>query len=130
MTHFVKERPPEKRFVLRQIHGNCLEKLGVKNVGGGYAIIDQNIKPEVGDLVHCLLNGANVGSYIKQVKEIKGDTVIVGTAYLDESKDFTAEADEILGVVLETYGKTWGYREYVRPPRLQDEHIARLGGGR
>ena len=119
MTHVCNNRPPKKRFVMRHIHGDCLEKLGVRNEGGGIAIIDHNAIPKVGDLVHCAKPGANISSYIKQVKRIEGDTYIVGTAYYDESKDFEFEAGEIYGVVLETYGKMFGYREYVRPSHLR-----------
>ena len=119
MTHICNNRPPKKRFVMKQIYGDCLEKLGVRNEGGGIAIIDKNATPKVGDLVHCAKHGANISSYIKQVKRIEGDTYIVGTAYYDESKDFEFEAGEIYGVVLETYGKMFGYREYVRPTHLR-----------
>lgn len=109
----------KRRYRIEQIYGNCLEKVGIRNAGGGYAIIDKNATAKVGDIVHCLRGCANISSYIKQVKRIEGDTYIVGTAYLDESKDFEFEASEILGVVLETYGKTFVYREYVRPTHLR-----------
>lgn len=119
MTYIYHEKNQKKRFHIRQIYGNCLEKVGVRNVGGGYAIIDHNAKAKVGDLVHCLRGIDNISGYIKQVKRIEGDTYIVGTAYLDESKDFEFEASEILGVVIETYGKAFGFREYVRPTHLR-----------
>lgn len=115
MTYFCKAKTPGKRFCLLPVHGDCLEKLGVRNVGGGFAVIDCNATPKVGDIVHCLKGAANITSYLKQVKRIEGDSVIVGTAYLDETKDYEFEASEILGVVLETYGKTFGWREYERP---------------
>lgn len=56
----------------------------------------------------------------KASKRIEGDSVIVGTAYLDSSRDFEFEAGEIMGVVVETYGKfPNNYREYVRPTHLR-----------
>lgn len=119
MTLHVSKKPPKRRFYIKDIYGNCLEKLGVRNVGGGYAVIDANATVRIGDLVFCSRVLGEIGGYIKQVKEINGDSVIVGTAYLDESKDFTFEAAEIMGTVLETYGKTSGWREYVRPTRLR-----------
>lgn len=36
MTIHSRKRPPKKRFTLRPIHGDCLERVGVKNIGGGY----------------------------------------------------------------------------------------------
>ncbi len=119
MTYIRHEKRKERRFRIRHIYGNCLEKIGIKNIGGGYAIIDGCAKPKVGDIVHCLKGDANVSSYIKQVKRIEGDSYIVGTAYFDESKDFEFEASEILGVVLETYSKSLGFREYIRPTHLR-----------
>ena len=120
MTHIISKRPKHKRFCLERICGNFLEKLGIHNMGGGYAIIDQNADFKVGDVVHCLKHGQNIGGYLKQVKRIEGDSVIVGTAYYDETKDFEFEAGEILGVVLETFGGSFGnYREYVRPTHLR-----------
>lgn len=44
----------------------------------------------------------------------KGDTVIVGTSYIDESKDFTFEASEIYGVVTEVFCKLWNKQVYCR----------------
>ncbi len=123
MTIICSKNPPKKRFVLHTIYGNCLEKLGVKNNGGGYAIIDLNATVKVGDIVHCGKVTGQIGGYIKQVKEINGDSIIVGTAYLDESKDFQFEAAEIYGVVIETYGKISGFREYVRPTHLRKKKL-------
>lgn len=119
MTIHSRKRPPKKRFSLREIYGDCLERVGVKNKGGGFAIIDANATVRVGDLVHCSRVTGQIGGYIKQVKEINGDSVIVGTAYLDESRDFTFEAAEIYGTVIETYGKFDHYREYIRPTHLR-----------
>ena len=119
MTHIYYEKRKERRFRIRQIYGNCLEKVGIKNIGGGYAIIDKCATPKVGDIVHCLKGDANISTYIKQVKRVEGDSYIVGTAYFDESKDFEFEASEITGVVIETYEKMFGYREYIRPTHLR-----------
>jgi hypothetical protein len=116
MTHFTRKSPANKRFVLRPICGDCLERVGIRNrCGGGYAIIDHNARVRVGDIVHCSKIVGQINGMLKQVKEIDGDSVIVGSAYLDESKDFQFEAAEIYGVVIETYDKLWGDREYVRP---------------
>ena len=115
MTFHVSKKPPNRRIYIKPIHGDCLERIGIKNRGGGYAIIDTNAKVYVGDLVFCSRALGEIGGYIKQVKEINGDSVIVGTAYLDETRDFQFEAAEIMGTVLETFGKISGFREYVRP---------------
>ena len=120
MTHIISKRPKHKRFCLERIYGNCLEKLGIENMGGGYAIIDKNANVNVGDVVHCLKHGQNIGGYLKQVKRIEGDSIIVGTAYFDETKEYEFEAGEILGVVIETYANSFGnFREYVRPTHLR-----------
>ena len=120
MTHIISKRPKHKRFCLERIYGNCLEKLGIHNMGGGYAIIDSNANVNVGDVVHCFKHGQNIGGYLKQVKRIEGDSIIVGTAYYDEMKDYEFEAGEIVGVVIETYGGSFGnFREYVRPTHLR-----------
>ena len=126
MTHICRKVPQNKRFHLRPIHGNCLEKLGIRNEGGGYAIIDSNATAKVGDVVFCCKISGQIGGYIKQIKEINGDSIIVGTAYCDESKDFTFEAEELRGVVIETYGKLWGTREYVRPTHLRKKTKTRI----
>ena len=119
MTHMPKKHPPQKRFCLEKIYGDCLERVGIENRGGGYAIIDRNATPKVGDIVHCLKHFQNVGGYLKQVKRIEGDSIIVGTAYADTSKDYEFEAGEILGVVIETFGRYPNFREYVRPTHLR-----------
>lgn len=119
MTVIRYEKDKKRRFRLESIHGDCLEKIGVKNKGGGFAVIDRCATPKVGDLVHCKKIAATLNSYIKQVKEINGDSIIVGTAYLDETRDFTFEAAEIIGVVIETYGGFPRFREYIRPTHLR-----------
>ena len=122
MTIIRGEKDKKKRFRLHQIYGDCLEKVGVKNKGGGYAIIDRCATPKVGDLVHCKKVADTLNSYIKQVKEINGDSIIVGTAYKDESRDYSFETAEIIGVVIETYGGFPHYREYVRPTHLRKKN--------
>lgn len=123
-THFSRKPDRAKRFEIKQIHGDCLRKVGVNNYNGGYAIIDRWIKPKVDDLVFCFKKHENIGGWIKQVKRIEGDSYIVGTAYLDSSRDFEFEAGEIMGVVIETYGKfPNNYREYVRPTHLRKKKL-------
>lgn len=120
MTIIHYEKDKKKRFCLESIYGDCLEKLGIKNKGGGHAIVDRCGKPKVGDIVHCTRVVGTLNSYLKQVKEINGDSIIVGTAYVDETRDFSFEAAEIYGVVIETYSKfPNNYREYVRPTHLR-----------
>ena len=120
MTRIVSKQPKHKRVCLERIYGNCLERLGIYNEGGGFAIIDKNAECKVGDVVHCTKQNGNIQTFLKQVKRIEGDSVFVGTAYYDESKDFEFEAGEILGVVIETFGAHFGgYREYVRPTHLR-----------
>ena len=72
MTRMSKEKFPLKtRYQIVPIVGNCLEMLGIHNRNGGFAVVDRNRKPVVGDVVLCLLCGGNVTAYLKQVKEIK-----------------------------------------------------------
>lgn len=116
-----KPNKPCREF--RHIHGDCLEKAGLEIPHEAYAIIDCSITPKVGDLVHCNNSLGTINGFIKQVKEIKGDTVIVGTSYIDESRDFTFEASEIYGVVTEAFCKLWTKQVYCRPAdhRKEDE---------
>ena len=110
-----KEDKPHRE--LRSIVGDCLEGAGLEIPHGGYAVIDCSISPKVGDLVHCNDAIITINGFIKQVKEIKNDTVIVGTAYMDESKDYTFEASEIYGVVTEVFCKVWKKQVYCRNPK-------------
>ena len=122
MSTYISEKRVDRsrRFEIEKIHGDCLARLGVKNNPSGYAIVDRWLTPKVGDLVHCLDHFSNIGGYIKQVKRIEGDSIIVGTAYLDETRDYEFEAGEIIGVVVETYGAfPNNYREYIRPTHLR-----------
>ncbi len=115
MTYLCNGREENERYSLWEFHGDCVEGKGVYIPDGAYAIIDSNAEIRVGDFVHCSRITCPKNSYIKQVKEIKGSSVIVGTCYSDKSKDFTFEAAEIMGVVKEIYCKLTGKRKYVRP---------------
>lgn len=111
---------PKQNKPCRELHpikGECLEKVGLKIPHGAFAIIDCSISPQVGDLEHCDNAFGTIHGFIKQVKEIKGDTVIVGTSYIDESKDFTFEASVIYGVVTEAFCKLWNKQVYCRQDR-------------
>lgn len=122
MSTYIRKKKCDRsvRFTIRQIYGDCLAGIGIRNKPSGYAIIDRWATAKVGDVVHCLKHHQNIGGYIKQVKRIEGDSIIVGTAYLDESKNYEFEAGELLGVVIETYSSfPNNYREYVRPTCLR-----------
>lgn len=99
---------------LKSIKGDCLEKAGLRIPHGGWAIIDCSISPTVGDLVYCDNEFGTIHGFIKQVKEFRENTVIVGTAYEDESKDYTFEASVIYGVVTEAFCKLFGRQVYNR----------------
>lgn len=88
---------------LAQIAGRCLEGIGVVNPR--YAIIDTEITPLVGDLVHCRRYIGTLDSYIKQIYDyvLSTQEFLVGTRYKDSTKDFSFVAEEINGVVLEIY---------------------------
>ena len=108
---------PERRKFARKaehIHGECLEKAGLRIPHGAIAIVDCSITPRVGDLVHCDNWLGTCHGFIKQIKEFGDDYVIVGTSYLDESKDFTFEAYTIYGVITEAFDKLSGKRVYCR----------------
>lgn len=108
---------PERRKFPRKakyIHGNCLEKAGLIIPHGAIAIVDCSITPRVDDFVHCDNYLGTCHGFIKQIKEFGDDFVIVGTSYLDESKDFTFEAYTIYGVITEAFDKLSGKRVYCR----------------
>ena len=114
MTRVYKPKKKRSRFCCKEVYGDCLEAAGLRIPNCGIAIIHRGARLRVGDLVHCTKISGALSSYIKQVKEIRGDSVIVGTAYTDPSRDFTFEAAEILGVVDSVFDKLYGYRVYVR----------------
>ena len=108
---------PDRRKSPRKaehIYGQCLEKAGLIIPHGAIAIVDCSITPKVGDLVHCDNYLGTCHGFIKQIKEFGDDFVIVGTSYVDESKDFTFEAYTIYGVITEAFDKLSGKRVYCR----------------
>jgi hypothetical protein len=105
---------------LCSIYGDCLEKAGLRIPNRGQAIIDCSISPKVGDLVHCDNHLGTIHGFIKQVKEIKDEVIIVGTAYADESRDYTFEASVIYGVVTEVFDKVFGKQVYCRQTKGGD----------
>lgn len=123
-TKIYTPKPNKPSRQLRRIAGDCLEKAGLEIPHGGYAIIDCSITPKVGDLVFCNNWNGTVHGFIKQVKAFDGDTVIVGTSYVDESKDYTFEASEIYGVVTEVFCKLWNNQVYCR----RADHPTEKGG--
>lgn len=120
---------PDRRKSPRKaeyIHGECLEKAGLIIPHGAIAIVDCSITPRVRDLVHCDNFIGTVQGMIKQIKEFRDDFIIVGTSYLDESKDFTFEAYTIYGVITEAFDKLHGKRIYCRDEafRIQSESFS------
>lgn len=99
---------------LHHIRGDCLERAGLRIPHGALAIIDCSITPQIGDLVHCDNEFGTIHGYIKQVKEFRGETIIVGTAYEDESRDYTFEASVIYGVLTEAFCGLWRKQVYCR----------------
>lgn len=115
---------PERRKSPRKaeyIFGECLEKAGLIIPHGAIAIVDCSITPRVGDLVHCDNYLGTCQGMIKQIKEFGDDFVIVGTSYMDESKDITFEAYTIYGVITEAFDKLSGKRVYYRDEAHQNE---------
>ena len=106
-----RRKSPRK---MEYIYGQCLEKAGLIIPRGAIAIVDCSITPKVGDLVHCDNYLGTCHGFIKQIKEFGDDFVIVGTSYLDESKDFKFEAYTIYGVITEAFDKLSGKRVYCR----------------
>lgn len=113
-TEIYKPKPGKPARSCRSIVGDCLEKAGLKIPHGGRAIIDCSITPKIGDLVHCNNKICTINGFIKQVREFNGETVIVGTAYMDEKRDYTFEASEIYGVVTEVFCELWNKQVYCR----------------
>lgn len=101
---------------LEDIQGDCLENAGLVIPHGGRAIVDCTCEVKVGDLVHCDNVFGTIHGFIKQVKEI-GDTIIVGTNYLDPNRNFSFEASVIYGVVTEVFDKFNGRQIYRRDER-------------
>lgn len=95
--HVCEARKAKHAYQLRPIVGDCLEKVGVPNKGT--ALINCQREPKVGDLVWCDNYMGTIHGYIKQVKSIEGDEMIVQTRYKDPSRDFEFYAGAIHGVV-------------------------------
>lgn len=119
MTYLCQGNIDSERYRMHGIYGDCLEKAGICMPKGAIALVDRNAEIEVGDLVICSRVVGQILGFIKQVKEINDDSIIVGTAYRDPSKDFSFEAAEIMGVVKEVYRKDTEKRIYVRPEQKQ-----------
>ena len=113
-TRIYTPQPNKPSRTLHSIYGDCLEKARLYIPNEGQAIIDCSISPKVGDLVYCDNSFGTIHGFIKQVKEIKDDVIIVGTAYADESRDFTFEASVIYGVVTEVFDRVFGKQVYCR----------------
>lgn len=116
---------PDRRKSPRKaeyIRGQCLENAGLIIPHGAIAIVDCSITPKVGDLVHCDNYLGTCQGFIKQIKELRDDFVIVGTSYVDESRDFTFEAYTIYGVITEAFDKLSGKRVYCRDEANQNKY--------
>lgn len=125
MTHYNLHRSHKDRYTIQKVHGDCLAALGITSEDS-YAIVDANATPLVGDIVWCNKIAGGIVGYLKQVKRINPDgTYIVGTAYLDVSKNIEFEVEEILGVVLEVYdARVAGFRSL-----LYERCIHRMSDG-
>ena len=99
MTHYATS--VKRKKWLEKIYGNCLEKAGIVIPNRGCAIVDKRFPVKVGDIVVCSEIAGQIPPYLKRVIEVNENSVIVGTAYMDSSKDFQFEAEEIIGTVVE-----------------------------
>lgn len=109
-----------KRKSFESVYGDCLEKIGIRIPNRGYAVVDRDLKPRVGDVVHCTKISGALSSYIKRVLSVDDGRVTVGTAYIDPAKDFSFEAAEILGVVTEIYDQLFHNLIWERPRRKRE----------
>lgn len=96
-VHWCEPRLPKHEWSLKSIQGICLEEIGIPSKGK--AVINHTIKPKVGDLVHCNNEFCTIDGFIKQVKSFDGEEMLVGTRYLDHSKNFDFYCFEFYGVV-------------------------------
>lgn len=96
----IYNEPTEKKHEkkLQSIYGECLEGAGLILPRRALVVVDATIRPEIGDFVICRNAPDALNAYCKQVKSL-GETVVVGTCYLDETRDYTFEAAVIDGVV-------------------------------
>ena len=95
--------------------GECLEAAGLP--ARGETICNALEKPVVGDFVACEPVISRTTKYIKQVRSIDENGVVVGTKYKDPGKDFSFMAGRISGVVMEVIddsGKTVYKREPIK----------------
>lgn len=97
-TIFCKAKSENRRFETHKIYGDCLERIGIP-ASGGIVTIDRLRDVKVGDVVHCTRYPGTISSYLKRVIDI-GETVLVGTCYLDQNRDFSFKAAEIFGVAV------------------------------
>lgn len=95
--HICESKRAKHDYQLKSIGGDCLEAVGVPD--GGRALINCKREPKVGDLVWCDNYMGTIHGYIKQVKSVEGDEMIVQTRYKDSSRDFEFYASTIYGVV-------------------------------
>lgn len=95
--HICESNKTKHDYQLHPIGGDCLEEVGVPDKGR--ALINCQIEPKVGDLVWCDNCFGTIHGYLKQVKSIDGDEMIVQTRYRDKSRDFEFYAGVVYGVV-------------------------------
>lgn len=87
---------------LLQVRGDCLEGIGVW--APRTMIRDTSLEVRVGDLVHCSRNTNFLDTYVKQVLSIDPEGgMVVGTRYVDPTRDFTFVPEKVYGVVTEIY---------------------------
>lgn len=113
MTLISRAKTPTRRFEMVHARGYCLAGLGILKGGSGHVIVDRDADIYVGDIVLCTRHLGSVNGYIKQVRFISDDSVVVGTAYADDRPVEEFEAAEIVGVVTDVYGEM-GFLEYTR----------------
>lgn len=115
--HMCETKKAKHTYQLRPIGGECLEEVGVPSKG--HALINCQREPKVGDLVWCDNYMGTIHGYIKQVKSIDGDEMIVQTRYKDKSRDFEFYACAVYGVV-EMVFDILGDLRYKKPEYLED----------
>ena len=85
-VHWCFAKKPKHEYELKSTAGSCLEEIGIPD--RGRAVINRTIKPKVGDIVWCNNAFCTINGYLKQVKSFDGEQMLVGTRYLDHSKNF------------------------------------------
>jgi len=104
----------KKRKCIEYVHGDCLERIGVYIPRGGIAIVDSGCRPKVGNIVHVTRSSGAQSTYMKRVQSLEGGKMIVETAYSDPCRDFSFEAADLLGVVVEIYDRLFHNLIYER----------------